>query len=74
MTAEERAIYVTRLQQAQSAYHTLMLGKQAKVFVDSNGERIEYNAATRGQLLAYINELKTLLGLMQPQGPLEFLF
>lgn len=46
------------LAQAEVAYHTLNLGQQAKVFVDQNGERIEYNAATRGQLLSYIESLK----------------
>lgn len=46
------------LAEAEVAYHKLNLGQQAKVFVDQNGERIEYNASTRGQLLAYIESLK----------------
>jgi len=47
-----------RLAEAEEAYHKLNMGGQAKVFVDQNGERIEYNAATRGQLLSYIQSLK----------------
>ncbi len=46
------------LAEAEVAYHKLNMGMQAKVFVDQNGERIEYNAATRGQLAAYIENLK----------------
>lgn len=45
------------------------MGIRAKVFVDQNGERIEYEGSTRGQLLAYINDLKRQLGLGGIIGP-----
>lgn len=57
------------LKEAQAAYHDLNMGRRAKVFVDQNGERIEYEGATRGQLLAYINDLKRQLGLLGVIGP-----
>lgn len=57
------------LAEAEVAYHQLNMGLRAKVFVDQNGERIEYEGATRGQLLAYINELKRQLGIVTIVGP-----
>jgi hypothetical protein len=59
------------LAEAEQAYHSLNMGQQAKVFVDQNGERIEYNAATRGQLLAYIQELRRQLGIGTAGSPLQ---
>lgn len=50
-----------KLTQAEAAYHDLLIGKQARVFVDQNGERIEYNASNRDALRAYIAELKALI-------------
>lgn len=46
-----------KLAEAQAAYHKLMTGKAARVVVDQNGERIEYNTANKGALYAYIQEL-----------------
>lgn len=57
------------LAEAEQAYHKLNMGQRARVFVDQNGERIEYDGATRGQLLSYINELKRDLGLTSIPGP-----
>lgn len=57
------------LKEAQLAYHQLNMGQRTKVYVDQNGERVEYEGASRGQLLAYINELKRQLGLVIVTGP-----
>ena len=59
------------LTEAEQAYHQLNIGGQAKVFVDQNGERIEYNAATRGQLFAYIQDLRSQLASGTTGSPLQ---
>ena len=66
LTDIERATYVTRLAEAEQAYHDFRMGNSARVFVDQNGERIEYAATNINGLRAYIMELKGLLGL--PSG------
>lgn len=43
---------------AEKAYHDLMVGQSPRVFVDQNGERIEYTPANAGRLQAYITQLK----------------
>lgn len=58
----DRAQLIVWLEEAEVQLHKLNMGQQAKVFVDQNGERIEYNAATRGQLMAYIADLKRQIG------------
>lgn len=63
LTAEERTLYRTRLADAEQSYHDLRTGKQARVFVDQNGERVEFAVANAERLKAYILELKTALGL-----------
>lgn len=63
LTTEEKAIYTTRLTEAQTAFHRLRLGGQAKVVVDQNGERVEFTVARTNDLRAYIIELQMLLGL-----------
>jgi hypothetical protein len=59
------------LAEAEQAYHNLNMGLQAKVVVDQNGERIEYNASTRGQLFSYIQDLKRQLGVGTAGSPLQ---
>lgn len=49
---------VDDLADAKAKYHSLLTGTLAKVFVDQNGERIEYNAASAPRLAAYIQELE----------------
>lgn len=46
------------LADAERALHDLLTGQQASVFVDQNGERIEYRAAHAGRLQAYVAELR----------------
>lgn len=64
-----RDVLLRRLAEAEEAYHQLNLGLRAKVFVDQNSERVEYEGSSRGQLLAYINDLKRQLGLGGVIGP-----
>lgn len=47
-----------QLAEAQTAYHNLTIGGAARVFVDQNGERVEYVAANASNLLAYIMRLQ----------------
>lgn len=47
-----------QLADAEAQYHLLVTGQMAKVFVDQNGERVEYQHADRNALLKYINTLK----------------
>lgn len=48
----------TKLAQAETALHKLMTGTAARVFVDIDGSRVEYVAANRAALIAYINDLR----------------
>lgn len=57
------------LTEARAAYHDISMGRRVKVVVDSSGERIEYDGATRGQLLAYIRDLERQLGIGNVIGP-----
>ena len=74
LTPVERAILTTRLAEARAAYHTVMTGGAVKVFVDQNGERVEYQQGSTRGLLAYIAGLEYQLGLGQPAGPLNIWF
>lgn len=73
LTPEETARYTVWLSQAETAYHNLMSGMAAKVYVDQNGERVEYSMQKASDLKAYIAQLRALLG--KPQlnviGPLQ---
>lgn len=62
LTAEERTLYTQRLTEAESALHQLMIGQTTRVYVDQNGERVEFNLNSKDALRAYIMELKVLLG------------
>lgn len=71
LTAEETALYTTYLSEAETALHKLMIGQSARVFVDQNGERVEFTAANAQRLRAYIHELKSKLGLLSVTGPMR---
>ena len=60
-----------RLTEAENSYHTLVTGGAARVFVDQNGERIEYAVANAARLGMYIQELKRQLGKLTGGGPLR---
>lgn len=66
-----------RLAQAEEAYHDLCTGQAIRVLVDQNGDRVEYTAATRQGLWAYILLLKSQLNNAEPvsvSGPAGFIF
>lgn len=60
-----------KLADAQAKYHSLLTGTLAKVFVDQNGERIEYNVASAPRLAAYIQELERLISGVPCGGPMQ---
>jgi hypothetical protein len=59
------------LTSAKDAQHKLLTGRSVRVFVDQNGERVEYNAANRGALAAYIADLERRLSTQTPRGPMR---
>lgn len=80
LTPEQREALVAQLAEAERAYHSLQIGVSARVVVDQNGERVEFSAANRQGLYAYIQQLKSQLGLLNPycgvgpQAPAAFYF
>lgn len=69
-----------QLQQAKSAYHDLQTGQSVRVFVDQNGERVEYSAANAVRLLGYIRQLEQAIKtgkcdiFSNVRGPIGFTF
>lgn len=61
LTSAERLLLQARLDEAKQAYHDLMTGTKARVIVDQNGEKVEFVAANRQALYAYIQELERVL-------------
>jgi hypothetical protein len=65
----------TWLNEAQAAYHTVLIGGQPTVVVDQNGERVEYSRSNPAALLKYINYLQAqinlLMGVAVTGGPLR---
>lgn len=55
LTCEQLA---ARVQEAADALHALRTGKQARVVVDQNGERVEFTAASQSGLIAYLQDLQ----------------
>ena len=67
------------LDEARAAYHDLMTGRSARVVVDGSGERVEFTAARKADLYAYIKELEATLaantGTPRPNNsPIGFTF
>jgi len=71
LTPQRRALLQQRLDNAEAQYDLLMTGQAAKVFVDQNGERIEYVQASANKLAAYIADLQRQLGVGGGMGPLN---
>jgi hypothetical protein len=64
-----------KLVDAEAALHEVVLGRQARVLVDQNGERIEYTATNQTNLRKYIAELKAKIsGVPIVGGPLRGVF
>ncbi len=61
LTSTERTIYQARLDAARIAYDKIMTGASIKMFIDQNGERVEYNPANLTLLAQYIRELEEML-------------
>lgn len=78
LTPEQRALLQMRLDDARQSYHQLATGGQARVIVDQNGERVEFTAANRGTLYAYIMSLESQLATvpvaLRVVGPAGFIF
>lgn len=55
----------TRLAEARSVRHKLMMGQSAVEVQDSNGERIRYTQASAGKLSAYISELESQIASLE---------
>lgn len=52
---------------ARKQYHLLLTGQAAVVYVDQNGERIEFRPASAGKLAEYIRDLeRQLAGRVRP--------
>lgn len=68
LTAAERAELEGYLREARAARHKIALGGGVRVFVDQNGERVEYSGTNLLALNKYINGLELKLGL-QTGGP-----
>lgn len=58
----DRALYQTRLTEAEAQYHALMTGTAVATLRDQNGESITYTIANVDKLGNYISYLKTTLG------------
>jgi hypothetical protein len=64
------------LTDARAKYHQLLTGTLARVYVDQNGERVEYTATNRQALKAYITELEAAIasGGSVDNGPIRPVF
>lgn len=69
-----------KLDDAKAAYHKLMTGVSARVYVDQNSERVEFTAINASKLAAYIQQLTVELAnegrpaSCNPYKPLGFTF
>lgn len=62
-----------QLADAKAKYHLLVTGAAPRVFVDQNGERIEYAPANAARLSMYIERLEKLVAGSTPSGPMQIL-
>ena len=58
MTPEECAALAARIADLTTSYEELLAGTKARVLVDQNGERIEYNGGNSRSLFTYIKGLE----------------
>jgi hypothetical protein len=64
LTPDQQVLLTQQLADATLAYHKLMTGRLASTVVDQNGERVTFTAADADKLKAYIDDLKSQLGLV----------
>lgn len=57
------------LQQAEAAYHELMLGRGVVELRDQNGETVRYSQTRKADLYGYILQLRQELGQSAVVGP-----
>lgn len=63
------------LEQAKDAKHKLVTGQLARVFMDQNGERVEFTATNIEALNRYIRELEQLISPRScARRPIGFIF
>jgi hypothetical protein len=75
LSPDDVVLFTQRLADATTAYHQLMTGRLAATVVDQNGERVSFTAANADLLKAYIDDLKSQLGLVdKSQMPTAFKF
>ena len=76
MTPVIEVDYGKMLNDARAKYHDVVTGTSARVFVDQNGERVEYTAANADRLKAYIAGLEQILGItpMYARAPMRVMF
>lgn len=63
-----------RLTEAESALHKLVIGQGVVEVHDANGESVRYERAKRGDLVAYIDDIKRQLGTANSSAPMQFWF
>lgn len=63
-----------KLEEAEKAYHSLVLGKAAVEITDQNGEKVVYNRTNRAALSQYIESLKQQLGQTTANYPARVYF
>jgi len=65
-----------QLEEAKTARHKLATGQLARVFMDQNGERVEFVATNIGLLDSYIQKLEALANpsIYRAPRPIGFLF
>lgn len=64
-----------KIVEVETAIHALVTGTQVRVFVDQNGERVEFNSSNLQRLQAYLSTLNALqAGLPTNVGPIGFFF
>jgi hypothetical protein len=65
------------LVEARTARHEIATGTRVSVWMDQNGERVEYNRANMATLVAYISDLETAVTTLDrggaiASGPIQF--
>ena len=63
-----------RLDEAEAAYHQLMIGRNVVNVRDQNGEQVTYSNANKNSLSNYIADLKRQLGITTNSGPMKVWF
>lgn len=63
-----------QLAEAKAARHKLVTGQLARVFMDQNGERVEFVATNIAQLDAYISQLEGSITPTLARRPIGFTF